>query len=439
MVNVLLNLDYRALYANFSWHVSTANVSAYFNRHLARVFAGDLRQRHGCCRELAEKLFVIAFAQYRQAVFAPGYDGGPIWIYTNNAQLAHACSCTKRTIINQRKRLQECRFILGTRFHGSTHEYELLLNPLILFKAPDEVWKTTWIAEENRYDLHIEKPAQNAPEAVSPAAVVKNFHHKGDRLPDLMSNTEKAVCTTAVVHGEMTPALPGGAATTGGSDEEKQGNAGQTPSKNLEVFDENPTPPPPTGRRGGVATEGGRAGGPRPPAPSVSDKLLMYVEWLWSLAQVVLYPGKGFTTQEHKRAKQVIVRLFEDVPDERLATAYTDYAERIGLVKKWLEKDDERFVTLPWYYFDPGRDRYGFTNTAGWLVKHRQRQREYHKLEVYRQAVREVMKNAGLPPDHPRRRDPNQVFLLAERRVQRLGCKATLNKFYCAIVHKTTS
>ena len=107
--------------------------------------------------------------------------------------------------------------------------------------------------------------------------------------------------------------------------------------------------------------------------PENAEKVRRAVEVMWTCAVTQLYAGKYIHESEKIRAKAVLAEYLAYAQPSKYQAGVKEVIERIFLVRKWIDRapKGERWVALPYSYFDHRNKKYGFRNTKSWCEKHR--------------------------------------------------------------------
>lgn len=357
---------------------------------------------------------------------------------TNNVQLAKMANASTRTIQRHIKKLQEAGIITNKNWRGTNASYELWINPKILLarcrKTMQEVKNAldSSLKESLENDLLTEKDTTSCRHTDS-----CNNRYNSNNLLKGVDNSE--------VHQEIDRTGNNSSYNTGNSSErsslsltDEKVDSGNVAGNNLSGY---------TGEK--VAekmedagekvrkkrAENQRSGGLKTsdPDPARSASLSLYISLLWSLAKNTLYSQVYLTERQCEIAQSLIRQWYEPVATHNLSNVHQHYVERIGLVRKFLEKDPEkRFVQLPYKYFNPQNES-GFAGTKKWWKEHQKRKLEVHAKLVLHAQIRRFVNNEK--KEGSKKKPPLQLYRECETRVGKLGDPGLLQEFHAAILN----
>ena len=120
---------------------------------------------------------------------------------------------------------------------------------------------------------------------------------------------------------------------------------------------------------------------------------LSLVREFWEYAKRVLYPGINFKEYEEptilNRIYQSVYGRFQLDQSQKEWEKYHDSAiERIGMVRRWLDRSPDHWIPCPDLYFYRENHKNGFNKTWKWYVK-----QETLKLQVKNQLALQKMKH----------------------------------------------
>lgn len=362
---------------------------------------------------------------------------------TNNVQLAKMGNASPRTIQRHIKRLQEAGIITNKVWHGSNSSYELWINPKILLvrcrKTMQEVKMSLDMAlqeslENDRKTEVLEKPTSICPHTDS----CNNSYISNNLLKDVdNSKRSEQMDAAGNVSGyitgnsskrsslSLTDEIDSAGYNTGN---DGTGHTGEKVAEKIEDAGEKVRIKRAENQRsGGLKTSD--------PDPARSASLSLYVTLLWSLAKNILYNNTFLTERQEEIGKQLIYQWYEPVSTGSLSNVHQIYVERIGLVRKFIEKDPERrFVQLPFKYFDPDNPN-GFAGTKKWWAAHEKRKVEVQAKLILHAQIRRFINNEKKEPH--KQKPPLALYRECETRVGKLGDPVLLEQFHAAILNPT--
>ena len=164
--------------------------------------------------------------------------------------------------------------------------------------------------------------------------------------------------------------------------------------------------------------------------------LLSYANQLWEQALEVLYDPKVLTKRQIAIGKTLLFKWYEPVQDAKLEQVHKVYLARLELVRKYLEKDPEnRFVQLPYRYFDP-ENPHGFAGTMSWYKADKAYKKQRDLQQILRQEIQKFKRNEQL--DTAQARPRLTLFRECEQRISKLEIPSLLQQFYKAIAQPKT-
>lgn len=359
---------------------------------------------------------------------------------TNNPQLATLTKSSSRTIQRHIIRLQEAGIITGKVFHGSNSGFELLINKNILLAtrklSVDEAkilleLKLNPLFQDTDNQQVKKDDTTNCPHTDNG----NNSYNSNNILIDVDKSEQD---TLGYESGNVTSNTTGNRKRCSevlrnrlkydsGYDTGKPltGNTGEKVSKNLEDAGEKVPK-----KRAEAERLDKKA---QAEAEARGTSLNFYVQMLWSLAKNVLYRDVFLTEKQEQIGKQLLFQWYEPVSTKNLSTVHQIYVERIGLVRKYIEKDPERrFVQLPYQYFNP-QNKNGFAGTKKWHKKHIERQQEVHIKLVLSAQIRRFLNNERKEPH--KQKPALQLFRDCEQRLGKLGDPVLVEQFHAAVLN----
>ena len=358
---------------------------------------------------------------------------------TNNVQLAKLTQSSSRTIQRHIIRLQEAGIITDKIFHGSNSGYELFISPEILLTSK----KLTVEEAKILLELKLNPIFQNAENQVvekedttkCPHTDTRNNSYKSNNIIKDVDNLSigSILQSAGYVTGNKTGNTSKRCSAKKRNDlKDLTGNSltgytGEKSEKNFEEAGEKVRK-----RRAEAGQTDLKA---RKEAEARRTSLNFYVKMLWSLARNVLYRDVYLTDKQVEIAQMLLFKWYEPVATVHLSSVHQVYVERIGLVKKYLDKDPERrFVQLPNRYFDPYNPN-GFAGTKKWHQIDRQRRQEVQVKLILHAQIRRFLNNEKKEPS--RQKPPLQLFRECEQRIGKLGDPTLLEQFHAAVLNPT--
>lgn len=358
---------------------------------------------------------------------------------TNNLQLSLRTQSSTRTIRRHLKRLQEVGIITHKIFHGSKASFELCINKEILLATNQLSAKQAKSALDSQFTLFSQSTEKQ-----------HDKNNKGTKCPH-NTDTGNTRDTNNIIKDVDNLPIQQTPPNTGDETGDNSKRSSAKKQNDLHALTGNIL----TGNTGGKARKeknqvtGGKVQKKRGEAEEKTDlkarkeaearctSLNFYVKMLWSLAQNILYHGVYLTEKQSESGQKLLFQWYEPVDTAQLSHVHNIYIQRMGLVRKYLDKDPEkRFVQLPNRYFDPQNSN-GFAGTKKWYENQKQRKQEVQiKLIVHAQ-IKRFMNNERKDTAH---RTPSlQLFRDCEKRINGLGNPALLKQFHTAVLSPSTS
>lgn len=154
------------------------------------------------------------------------------------------------------------------------------------------------------------------------------------------------------------------------------------------------------------------------------------------MAKNLLYREVTLTSQQVLIAKNLIAKLYEPVPTDRLNAVHQHYIARISLVYQYLQRDKlHRYVQLPNRYFDTTNPS-GFVGTKKWYLAAMCRRKEVEKELIFGRTLKKFQKN--ITGEQARQKSMLQVFRECENTLGKLNDKALTDRFHAAVLNQTT-
>lgn len=363
-------------------------------------------------------------------------------IRTNNVQLAKMANASPRTIQRHIKRLQEADIITDKIWHGTNSSYELFINPKILLARCRKTLREVKISLDNALKQSLENDTVNKKHTTTcPHTDSCNNSYINNNLLKGVDNlkSQKQIEASGNDTGYNTgnsskrsslPLTDENDVTSYDTGNKGTGYTGEKVAKKIEDAGEKVRIKRAKNRMFGEVKS--------PDTDSArSASLNLYVTLLWSLAKNVLYSGVYLTERQEEIGKKLIYHWYEPVSTKSLSNVHQIYVERIGLVRKFIQKDPEkRFVQLPFKYFDPDNPN-GFAGTKKWWQKHEQRKLEVQAKLILHAQIRRFINNEKKEPN--KQKPPLQLYRECETRVGKLGDPVLLEQFHAAILNPTVN
>lgn len=365
-------------------------------RTLADGRVVKVHRQKGTIKQAVKTTFYIVLGQYvtsynRTAATMPAgmYTlGDPPSLLTNCVRLSKPCDNSDRTVRNHLRKLKELG-VIATKFHGSKHDFELWINPEILFG------EAVLTAAEN---------SENTPQIAFKGINPKNFPHTDTQIQ--IFEKEKGSKDMLIDHGENDQGQRG---------RTDQGAVAQTPP--LEAAGrEAQREMKPGGRRASIAAHNAQQrqekaqamlGRLQAPVPRGLDA--RYIEMLlefWLYAWKVLYQKRDFSKEAQGEAIGAIAAgVYNDFRDERTPRQWAEFQmyqlTKLDKAAKYFDTHPDAYPPDPYSvyvkgkgYFDPENLR-GFIGIDAWMKKDSLKS-EKSKLDYQQAKANKIRRNEAL-------------------------------------------
>jgi hypothetical protein len=138
--------------------------------------------------------------------------------------------------------------------------------------------------------------------------------------------------------------------------------------------------------------------------PKFDSQINTLTSHAWHFAKSILYPKQSFTSEQQTLSLFYIRDYFSLIKEahftkpivERL---FEDFCQRILLAKKYIDKTPERFIPVPWTWFNKNFTN-GFCGTLSWLKKVKEKRKTlknyYSSLSELSEHYRDYMLNPSI-------------------------------------------
>lgn len=344
-------------------------------------------------------------------------DGLPS-LTTNGVQIAAWRSFSDRTSRNHLATLRDAKIVSDYKFHGSEADFEVWINPEILFDCPqmeaDQQKLSTITAQV------LAQSDKNFPHRVT--VTYSNKDIEIDNVSNKHSDIQKAE-SQAVSHGDIH-----------GDTEQQQPDEGKTPTLEANVT------------VGHCDNQGGRGTAARKrrhQERTDAQKQAIFEGFLhsfWLYAKQLLYPSRDFQPWQEELALATIRRSvyhhFEpEIAEKEWDNYQKELYQRIEMVSSYYAKHPNKFIPEPYAwgregagYFDWENER-GFRATAQWLRNSQQLYRMHYTRQVVSRAIRALQKHrCGTAPAKLQKLTYLEAYRTIEQSLQRFG-EAVLDRF----------
>ncbi|QKX05338.1 hypothetical protein HN014_10560 [Aquimarina sp. TRL1] len=346
----------------------------------------------------------------------------------NNIQLSKITKLSSRTIQRHIDRLQQAKIITRKVWHGSRSNYELWINPKIL-----------WI------NGLITPKSSKMEENPIKTQTTNNQYIKKDNLTkcphrDTRNSTGKKNNILIAVDKFKNNSITALAKALSSDRQPKRCSLGRTGFLDVTSYTQLKDPVTQLKEAGGIrgkaSSDGLTFSKPEgiknilsdwQTVPSRHTFLLEYAEKLWKLAREKLYNDTYLTQSQYNSAISLLYKWYSPVANQKLEKVHKIYCQRIEMVQKYIARDPEkRYVQLPSLYFDPDNP-HGFTGTKPWYKK----QKEYRKtlsLElILRNQIQKFKRNEQ--KDTAEGRPRITVYKECWQNISKLADPILLNRF----------
>lgn len=347
-------------------------------------------------------------------------------IEVNGRELSEKRGLTDRALRNHLKQLMQVGAIVKKKFRGTRANFHVYMNPELVWETPLEAAETTEIAF-----------AYNAiPAGISlangkkvPLTEVLETLETPERE---ITNGEKLVVESATKSGSRNPLL-------------------ETEARNSRAFTRKKN-----GARGGAITTSPKV---ELAGDLVQDTVLLekmgYVEEFWEAAKELVYPGRKWTNEQERQAKNAIWASVYNYFYRRGEFDWQSFQlgllRRLQLVRNHFELHPGRYAPLPYTQHKPGSGYFdkananGFVGTLAWLNKENMRKQSLVVDRALRTAMVELDQHNAITRTpgiklraHERVRSYSlsQLIKHHESALKRLGNAKALDRFYAGVANK---
>jgi predicted transcriptional regulator len=349
-------------------------------------------------------------------------------LQTNNKQLAKLVKCSSRTIQRHILKLRSAGIVTNKIFHGSNSNFEVLINPKILLvkqklnvdNVKKEFQEALMQAKKNEAKsgfLKIQKT--NCPDTY-----YSNTSNKINNIIIAVDNSEIKRSSLS-----LTPENDKGNGTgyIGGYTGEIVHVSLEKQEKNEEKNIQN---------TGEIVLRVDKLGDRNVPPDSTRDNSLnLYVSLLWMMARNLLYKSVDLTDRQVLIAKKLIKKLYEPVSTPNLSNTHQHYVQRISLVSKYLKRDVNRYVPLPYRYFDTNNPN-GFVGTKKWHQADQLRKKEVELELTLSRVIRKYHNNEKR--ETAIKKPSLQLFRECENTIGKFNDPSLTERFHAAVLNHET-
>ena len=358
-------------------------------------------------------------------------------LQTNNKQLAKLVKCSSRTIQRHILKLQAAGIITNKTFHGSNSNFEVLINPKILLvkqklnvdKVKKEFREAIEQAKQNEAKSRVlEFQKTNCPDTYS-----GNLNKNDNNIIIAVHNSEQFEITGNNYKRSSLPLTT--EIDTGYSTGNMTGNTGEIvkdPFKEQKKIEEKNCK-----EAGEIVSRVDKLDERNlAPDPTRGNSLTLYVNLFWMTARNLLYKNVFLTEHQVEIAKQLIQKLYEPAPTEKLSNVHQHYIDRIALVEKYVKKDPaNRYVPLPYIYFDTNNSK-GFVGTKKWYQDDQKRKQEVERELTLSRVIRKYHNNEK--KETALKKPSLQLFRECENTIGKFNDPSLMQRFHAAVLKHET-
>ncbi|WP_428657604.1 hypothetical protein [Runella sp.] len=362
------------------------------------------------------KAYVRQFYKTINAIGDAAFTDGLPSLETNGVQIAAWRSFSDRTSRNHLATLRDANIVSEYKFHGSEADFEVWINPEILFDFAQ---------------LEVEKSQISAITGTVLDHLDKNFPHK---VTVTHSNLDIEIDKASKQHGDIqkTEGLLVEQGNNHGNTEQQQPDEGKTDTLGaLPCHSDNQPGGAPAGRK--------RQRYERTDAQkqAIFDGFL---NSFWLYAKQILYPSRNYQPWQDEQALRTIRRsVYNHFETELTEKEWDNYQkelyQRLEMVSRYYAKHPDKYIPEPYAwgkegagYFDWENER-GFRATEQWLRNSQQMYRIHYTRQVVSRAIRSLQKHrAGTAPVKLQKLSYLEAYRTIERSLERYG-ETVLDRF----------
>lgn len=362
------------------------------------------------------KAYVRQFYKTIAAIGDAAFTDGLPSLETNGVQIAAWRSFSERTSRNHLATLRDANIVSDYKFHGSEADFEVWINPEILFDLPQ---------------VEVQKNQISTIADVISADSNKNFPHK---VTVTHSNYKIEIDKVSNEHGDIQKAE--------GLNVEHGNNHGNTEQQQPEEG-RNDTVRAPTchsDNQPGSAAAGRKK--TRYERTEAQKQAIFdgFLNSFWLYAKQILYPSRNFQAWQDEQALQTIRRsVYHHFEPELSEKEWDNYQkelyQRLEMVSRYYAKHPNKYIPEPYAwgregagYFDWENER-GFRATEQWLRNSQQLYRIHYTRQVVTRAIRSLQKHrCGTAPVKLQRLPYLEAYRTIERSLERYG-ETVLERF----------
>ncbi len=175
--------------------------------------------------------------------------------------------------------------------------------------------------------------------------------------------------------------------------------------------------------------------------PALACEIEEFTSAAWSFAKKILYTGQEFTLYQEALSKDRIREYFSLITyrffKERVTLYLSDFLQRVLLARNYIGKRPERYIPVPWKYFDRHFE-FGFRGTYEWLQKVKTQQK---KNADYYKGLSQVSNLLARCLKKPEWKEKSELILNAHRNKDMLtlfqSCLGDFTLYTATTFHRT--
>jgi hypothetical protein len=154
--------------------------------------------------------------------------------------------------------------------------------------------------------------------------------------------------------------------------------------------------------------------------PMLAADIEQFTEAAWNFARKTLYPNNNFDSYQQALSKDRIREYFSLINyktyNQKVTVYLQEFIQRILLARNFAGKRPERYIPVPWKYFDRHFE-HGFRGTYSWLQKVKLQQ---NKNKNYHSGLTQVSYLLSRCLKHPEWKEKSENILIRHKNKQLL-------------------
>ena len=347
-------------------------------------------------------------------------------IEVNGRELSEKRGLTDRALRNHLAQLKQVGIIVNKKFRGTRASFHVWMNPELLWAAPLGAVKTAEASIAVNSHTHSVSLANG--KKVPDTEVLETLETPEREI----TNEDKLVIGSTAKLGTRNPLL-------------------ETEARNGRAFRRKKN-----GAGGGPITNSQKV---EPTDNAAQDPVLLkkmsYVLEFWQTAKELVYPGRQWTSEQVRQAKNAIwtgvYNNFYSHGEFNWESFQLSLLRRLQLVQNHFQLHPGRFAPLPYAHHKPGAGYFdkananGFIGTITWLKQENKRKQSLIVERALRTAMTEIDQHKAIinTPEiklraHERVRSFSLFQLIKhhENVLKQLGNTKALDRFYAKVANK---